>query len=174
MIDLRSFSTGMSSRPVLFGAGPPSPRLRCRRLEDLTQRKTTSFLIGRRPLPFTTRTLRDSRKSRDRCLLRAVSAASAASVADQVPQSSSHDASNSPLGRLSRTWHSYWSLGRPQKQQQDKNPKKLRKISSKLWSIMDVNGYLLTAALFCMVSSVIRRSLDYSSLRTQAFALTSF
>ncbi len=60
---------------------------------------------------------------------------------------------------LSRTWHNYWSLGRPQKQQQDKNPKKLRKIVSKLWSIMDVNGYLLTAALFCMVSSAHQKKL---------------
>ncbi len=72
---------------------------------------------------------------------------------------------------LSRSWHNYWSLGRPQKQQQDKSPKKLRKIVSKLWSIMDVNGYLLTAALFCMVSSSAHEEHTHSSMISSYFLL---
>ncbi|CAL5226115.1 g8932 [Coccomyxa viridis] len=68
---------------------------------------------------------------------------------------------------LSRTWHNYWSLGRPQKQQQDKNIKKLRKIVSKLWSIMDGNGYLLTAALFCMaVAALAELAIPHFTTRT--------
>ena len=164
--------------PVLYGPSPPCPLLRCRPPKELPPRSKPSFLVGRRPLSFTTRASRHSKRTRDRCFLKAISAASAASVAVDVPQSASKGASGSPLGVLSRSWHKYWSLGRPQKQQQDKNPKKLRKIVSKLWSIMDVNGYLLTAALFCMVSSAsqmipLHEDLTYSPSALGSL-LTSF
>jgi hypothetical protein len=84
---------------------------------------------------------------------KASSTASAAPIAEQNTQGSSNSKSESILTAPWRAWHSYWSLGRPQKQEQDKQPRKLRNIVSKLWNIMDVNGHLLTAALFCMVTA---------------------
>ena len=140
---------------MLSGTCPHSPTLRGKRLQELNPGRLASFLTGRKPLPLTARAFRQSRRSRDGFFLglKASSAASVSSVADQAPHSGSQGTSSSPLTSLSRRWHSYWSLGRPQRQQQEKNPKKLSKIVSKLWSIMDVNKLLLTAALFCMVSS---------------------
>ena len=92
------------------------------------------------------------RRGRTGCLsgLRASSAAAAAPTAAQHPQNPAGH-SESPLKAPLQAWHQYWSLGRPQKQEQDKKPRKLSKIVSKLWKIMNVNSYLLSAALFCMV-----------------------
>lgn len=133
---------------------PPCPSPRCCRQPVPLARRIPSAIIGRMPSPFTSVAFRHSRAGRERCLsgLRASSAASAASVADHVPQSAPESSSGSPLSAPLRAWHSFWSLGRPAKRQEDKNPRKLSKIVSKLWNIMDVNSYLLTAALFCMVS----------------------
>ena len=95
------------------------------------------------------------RRGRTGCLsgLRASSGAAAASIASQHPQNPAEH-SGGPLKAPLQAWHQYWSLGRPQKQEQDKKPRKLSKIESKLWKIRNVNGYLLGAALFCMVRSV--------------------
>ena len=156
----------MLSRPLWSGACPHSPMLRGKCLQELTSLKFASHLIGRRPSPLTTKAFRRSRRSRDTFVLR-LKASSAASVADQASISTSRGTSSSLLTAFSRRWHSYWSLGRPQKQQQEKNPKKLTKIVSKLWSIMDVNKLLLTAALFCMVGPLME-------LITTALCLESF
>lgn len=52
-----------------------------------------------------------------------------------------------------RAWKSWWALGREPKNENAQRARKLGAITSKLWQIMNVNGLLLTAALFCMVSS---------------------
>ena len=143
----------MPSTPSLLVAGPPQILLRCKHQQALTPGTLSSFLVARRPLLLKTRILRQFRRSRDSPLRsRASSAASPATLANSAPLSASEGRSGNPLTSLSRTWHSYWSLGRAQKQQQDKSPKKLGQIVSKLWNIMNVNGYLLTAALFFLVS----------------------
>lgn len=50
-----------------------------------------------------------------------------------------------------QAWDSWWSLGREPKNEKAQRARKLGSIASKLWQIMNVNGLLLTAALFCMV-----------------------
>lgn len=145
----------MPSRAVNFGTGFVCPLPRCNRLPAYfpVVRRTVK-IVGRRRPALTYEAARQSKTGRASSFhsaLRACSAASAGPRVDERPQSSSYSDSESPLTAPWRAWHSYWSLGRPQKQEQDKQPKKLKKIVSKLWSIMDVNGYLLTAALFCMV-----------------------
>ena len=130
----------------------------------LAQARLTAFLQATSPAQLLRRrkvtiahglqTLR--RKGKTRCLsgLRASSAAAAAPTAAPSSQNSSAEHVEGPLKAPLRAWHQYWSLGRSQKQEQDKKPRKLSKIVSKLWKIMNVDGYLLSAALFCMVRSV--------------------
>jgi hypothetical protein len=148
-------SGSMPSIALKFGAGCGWPLPQCNKLPaSFPILRRTVQIIGRRRPVLIYKAARQSKAGRANSFhsaLRASSAASAASIADERPHSSSNSSSESPLKAPWRAWHSYWSLGRPQKQEQDKQPKKLTKIVSKLWGIMDVNGYLLTAALFCMV-----------------------
>ena len=148
-------SGSMPSRALKFGAGCVWPLPQCNKLPaSFPVLRRTAQIIGRKRSALIYEAARQSKAGRANSFhsaLRASSTASAAPIADERPHGSSNSNSESPLTAFWRAWHSYWSLGRPQKQEQDKQPKKLRKIVSKLWNIMDVNGYLLTAALFCMV-----------------------
>ena len=134
---------------------PSCPMFAQARLATFLQTTSPAQLLRRRKLADAhgLHTLR--RRGRTGCLsgLRASSAAAAAPTAAQPPQDPAEHSEGPPKAPL-RAWHQYWALGWPQKQEQDKKPRKLSKIVSKLWKIMNVNGYLLSAALFCMVSSI--------------------
>ena len=145
----------MSSRLGPCSHAAACPVLAQARLAAFLQTTSPAQLLRRRRLTAAGGLHTFRRRGRTGCLsgLRAFSAAAAASTAAQ-PLQNPAEHSESPLKAPLQAWHQYWSLGRQQKQEQDKKPRKLSKIVSKLWKIMNVNSYLLGAALFCMVRSV--------------------
>lgn len=80
-------------------------------------------------------------------------AAGPAAPSDNQEQQSAHQ--HGIFGAPAKAWQRFWSLSAPSNSEAQK-AKNLSAIASKLWKIMDVNMWLLTGALICMVGALQR------------------
>ncbi len=142
---------GLATRRCQYGFS--SRQSECLRLRAKQLGRIPS--LGAARIPSTGHPHSNSRlQRRSRCRLSPILAtASAAALAPSQDEG--------PKGHLSlfsaplQAWDSWWSLGREPKNEKAQRARKLGCIASKLWKIMEVNGLMLAAALFCMVSFLV-------------------